>query len=210
MFKKHSQDGLDALRRDLKRLAMLLDRLASLKTDQASRAATAREAHEALRAAAALSARHREHVEEAGPVYWRALERFRAAIANAYPPGFWAALQRLRNGDPAGLETAVTFLEADPWFHRSGYAKESLIRYLTRLPLSPEHARRLREVVLAAVDGRDRREFRSYCRLARKVDDPAMRAELQQRLKHDDPRVRRHARWVLAACDVKEGLKSIF
>lgn len=69
---------------------------------------------------------------------WReATVAWREAIDGAYPPGFWDAYARLRDRDPAGLETAIAFLEADPWFFRSGYVKAVLIRYINRLGLLP-------------------------------------------------------------------------
>ena len=57
------------------------------------------------------------------------------------------------------------------------------------------------DVVLAAVDKCDRREFRSYCRLARTVDSPDLRQVLSDRLGDPDCGVRRRARWVLNALE---------
>jgi hypothetical protein len=54
-------------------------------------------------------------------------------------------------------------------------------------------------VVLVAVDGYDRREFRSFGRLARHVDDPDLRDQLRARLEAPNSRTRRHARWILEA-----------
>jgi uncharacterized protein (TIGR02996 family) len=187
-------------RYEIKQLRERLDRLtdAGRPFDQAERAAEAAEArrlfHEVLRLSEA-----RRGDPQLTALYVEARTRAHAAEQAAWPPGFWEDFGRLRSGDAAALETAVAFLEADPWFFRSGYAKESLIRFLCRLELAPEHVDRLRKVVLAAVDGRHRREFRRYCRLARKVDGPEVRSELARRLRHDDPRVCRHARWVFAA-----------
>lgn len=58
--------------------------------------------------------------------YWRAWE-------NVVPPGFWDEYDRLKRGDLLGLETAISFLEADPWFFRSGYLKADLLRFVARL-----------------------------------------------------------------------------
>ena len=126
------------------------------------------------------------------------------AIGNAYPPGFREDEERLRVGDASGLESAVSFLEADSWFFGTGYHKASLIRYLKPPLLTLEYARRLQRVVLAVVDTRDDRDFRAYCRLARKVDAPALRDELTRRLTHGDPGVCRRARWVLEALAQKD------
>jgi len=96
-----------------------------------------------------------------------------------------------------GVDAAIEYLEKDEWKFGSGYAKADLIRLLRKLDLKPAQAERLRRVVLAVVDGRDRREFRHYCRLASKVDSPQLRNELTRRLKDENEIVQRHARWVL-------------
>jgi uncharacterized protein (TIGR02996 family) len=198
-MRKRVRDKIKELKRLPARIQELRERLARLNGlgvpfHQADAAEADRISREILR----LCTAHRDK-PQLRPLYEQARRLFHAASAAAWPPRFWEDLRRLRSGDAAALETAVAFLEADPWFFRSGYAKESLIRFLCRLELAQEHVARLRRVVLAAVDGRHRREFRSYCRLARKVDGPEVRSELVRRLGHDDARVRRHARWVFAA-----------
>jgi hypothetical protein len=119
------------------------------------------------------------------------------ALVAAYPPGFWESFAQLQNRDLVGLPIAIEFLEADPWFFRSGYYKEKLIRYILRLDLTTNFQARLRKIILAAVDKRYRREFREYCRLARKVDNSELREALLERLKHDNSDIRRRAQWVL-------------
>ena len=70
---------------------------------------------------------------------------------------------------------------------------------LKRAPLTDEDAARLRRVILRVVDVGDRREFRAYCRLAKRVVDDGLRTGLLERLRgRDDGRARR-ALWVLAA-----------
>jgi hypothetical protein len=167
--------------------------------DYAERAEIARTARAILHAAATIS---RGHPRDSGAqeLHDSAVEVFRTAIARAYPPAFWEEYQHLKEGNPASLLTAVKFLEADPWFVGSGYTKAELIRRISRIELPQAIADRLRQVVLAAVDHRDRREFRQYCRLALRVDSPELRENLSLRLMHDDPAVRRRARWVLDAC----------
>lgn len=79
--------------------------------------------------------------------------------------------------------------------------KAALIRYINRLELLPGQRAQLRAVVLAAVDHRDRREFRADGRLARRLDASEFRRALEERAKDVEPRVRRRARWVLVALD---------
>jgi len=167
-----------------------------------ARAAAARAADAQLRAAA--NARDASRPETyttwlAAGVAWR------AALAAAYPTGFWGAVgnryERLSRSDPDAIEMAMAFLEADPWFFRSGYVKAAILRRLTRLSLTPRAVARLNRVVLAAVDGRDRREFRRYCRLAAAVATPRVSAALQERLASSDAGVRRRAEWMLATIE---------
>jgi len=120
-----------------------------------------------------------------------------------YPPGFWKGYAQFCAGDASKLEMAVAFLEADPYVFGSGCVKEDFIHALKHMDLPPSALQRLQRVVLSVVDTRDGREFRDYCRLARKVDSPELREQLRQRLAHDDPNVRRRARWVLEALGEK-------
>jgi len=106
-------------------------------------------------------------------------------------------IEPLRTGKPSAVEMGIQFLELDPWFFRSGYMKETLIRLLRRQNLTEEQATRLRNTVLAVVDKGDRREFRHYCRLAVTVEDANFRRQLLQRLRGDDPGCARRALWIL-------------
>jgi hypothetical protein len=128
-----------------------------------------------------------------------AVEDLRRALEAAYPPGFWQVHEALKKGRAKrrSIETAIEFLEADPWFNGSGYVKEDLIRFVKRLPLDPEQSARLRQVVLNVVDGRDRREFRHYCRLALWIFDSEFLQELETRSASPDEGIRRRATWML-------------
>lgn len=128
---------------------------------------------------------------------------WKAAVNAAYPPGFAEDFARLKQGDKTGLETAIRFLEADPFFFGTGYVKKKLIRFIKPPMLSSADAARLRNVVISMVDKRHDREFRAFCRLARKVDAPELRTELTRRLESDERDVRRRARWVLEALEQK-------
>ena len=125
--------------------------------------------------------------------------RFWAALEAAYPNGFWNSVEKLRAGDAVGLENTLSFLEADPMFFRTGYVKTWLIRAIKPPLLKPSDIRRLQGVVLSVVDRRDDRDFRAYCKLARKADGPELREQLAQRVDRGDFDIRRRARWVLEA-----------
>lgn len=142
---------------------------------------------------------HRD--EEAEEIIGYARAQYSRILNGAYPPGFWEDFEKLRAGDAAGLESAIAFLEADLMFFRSGYVKTKLTRYIKPSMLTPAQAARLRRVVLSIVDRRDDRDFRAFCRLARKVDAPELHEQLRQRLKSTDANIRRRARWVLDAVE---------
>ncbi len=164
----------------------------------ADRAAQARAAREQVTVAneAWVSGDHDDPKYEA---FSSAVEDLRRALEAAYPPGFWQVHEALKKGRAKrrSIETAIEFLEADPWFNGSGYVKEDLIRFVKRLPLDPEQSARLRQVVLNVVDGRDRREFRHYCRLALWVFDSDLLQELETRSASPDEGIRRRATWML-------------
>ena len=128
-----------------------------------------------------------------------AVARFHAAIEAAYPPGFFDAFQRIRSGDRGAVDPVLSFLEADPYFSRSGCVKASLIRAVKKVTFTSAQRERAQRIVLAVIDSGDRPRFRSYCQLARVIDGPLLRAGLTARLTSEDNGVRRRAGWVLAA-----------
>jgi hypothetical protein len=105
----------------------------------------------------------------------------------------------LAKGHVRVVETAIAFLEADPWFFRSGYEKQKIIQHLKRAPLTEAHRQRLARVVLAAIDGRDRVEFRHFGRLACGIWSDFLDEEVAKRMQSADAGIRRRATWVAAA-----------
>jgi hypothetical protein len=161
------------------------------------------ELHDAIHAAL----RHRDDSPEGRKVWENACRRFHSEYDSlAFPGGLANAFARLDNGDSEGVEMVVQFLEADPYFFRSGYHKEDLIKRLCRQPLSEMQKKRLQKVILRQIRGRDRREFRAYCRLARVVSDPEF---LKQVIKMAGPSagtIPRHATRLLqylSSCGIK-------
>jgi hypothetical protein len=161
------------------------------------RAREAREAHRAVHTTFAQLRRRDDRNDPATVAWLTAIARFREAVEAAYPPGFWDDVARLEKGDVEALETAIQFLEADPYFDRSGYVKADLLRLIKRLPLTSEQAERLRAVVIDAVERRGGREFRAYCRLARRLDGPELREALSRQATSGDADIRRRAGWML-------------
>ena len=141
------------------------------------------------------TAAFRAHVRERDPDRYAALlEDFRAKTAAALPSSDAAFMPGLAKGHARFVETAIAFLEADPWFFRSGYEKQKIIQHLKRAPSQRERQRmRLARVVLEAIDGRDRMEFRHFGRLACGIwsdflDAEVAAAHAEPRCRHPPPR----------------------
>lgn len=154
----------------------------------------ARLAHEAVKGA------YGRGVRESDPARYDALLLdFHAATARALPSADPSFVANLAAGHQRAIEEAIGFLEADPWCFRSGYEKQNLIRHLKRAALSEVQRERLGGVVLAAVDGRDRAEFRHYCRLGCAVWSDALDEAVALRMESPDRGIRRRALWVAEA-----------
>ncbi len=126
------------------------------------------------------------------------LQAFDDALVAAYPPNFYEDLDKLmQHQDMQVLERAVEFLEADTYFFRSGYAKETIMRYVRGYGLPSDYVTRLQQVVLNVVDRHFCREFRQYRKLAHRVDDQAFRSALRERTESADEAIRVRAHWIL-------------
>ena len=108
-------------------------------------------------------------------------------------------LDALRAGDRDAIEGALAFLEADPYFFRSGYLKETILRALKRAPLNGRDEARLQMIVLRALEGRYKREFKFYARLIPRLHTSQFEAELRQAIGR--AKCPNHARLVLNALD---------
>jgi hypothetical protein len=117
----------------------------------------------------------------------------------AFPGGLTRAYDQLRKADAAIIEAAIVFLEADPYFFRSGYVKADLVRAVSKFPLSPKQQMRLQQVIIDRIKGPTRREFRRYCNLAPHVTTPAFEREVAALANTPDQVTARNASWVLEA-----------
>jgi hypothetical protein len=98
-------------------------------------------------------------------------------VAAVIPPA-----PRVSRGDPSAVEAAVTFIEADPWFFRSGYIKRWLMESLSRAggtALFP-YRERLARALLALPSGRGRPEFATARKLVPFADSAYFRDGLRK------------------------------
>ncbi|MBV1688858.1 hypothetical protein KRR38_14545 [Novosphingobium sp. G106] len=133
-----------------------------------------------------------------------AIKAYRAACARAYPEPLREVDRGIKRASEIDTVDMLDFLEADPFFDRSGYMKEKLLGELKRRKLDHHEIKRLQAIILSVVKKDDhRREFLRYCRASANVDDEHFRAELGALERSDDPHVSQRANWVLAALDGK-------
>jgi hypothetical protein len=100
---------------------------------------------------------------------------------------------RVGSGEPQSIDEALTFLERDPYFFRSGYARERVARRLARVELTAVQKSRARAIALSSVEGHRHCPQPGVGRLARAVADNPLRRELRARLHDSDTAVARRA-----------------
>ena len=89
-------------------------------------------------------------------------------------------LTALSSGETDAKESAIRFLEFDPYYYRSGYIKSKLLVRLKNIKLSASEVKRLQKVICnAIVSPQPKCEFKYYARLLKNVGTPEFLAKLQ-------------------------------
>ena len=89
-------------------------------------------------------------------------------------------LSALASGDADAKESAIRFLEFDPYYYRSGYIKSKLLVRLKQLKLNASEIKRLQKVVCNAIlSPLPKSEFKYYAGLLKNIGTPEFRAKLQ-------------------------------
>lgn len=127
-----------------------------------------------------------------------------AANAALYTQDFERAVAELRNGRSAGIETAIAFLEADPWHYHSGYLKQKLARWIRRMPLTEQQRERLRQALTSAIQKGRREDLSEYVSLGRTLDTPEFRSRLLKVIETADEGTAYRAQRMLAACQLND------
>ncbi|HET9365447.1 MAG TPA: hypothetical protein VFP71_10615 [Candidatus Angelobacter sp.] len=115
----------------------------------------------------------------------------------AFPGGLSREFELLRIGDAGAIEMAIQFLEANPWYFRSGYYKADIFKMLGKHSLNDDQCDRMRKLILERVRGLPVREMRAYARFAVKISAPQFEAELIDIAGNADRHAARHAQLVL-------------
>lgn len=90
------------------------------------------------------------------------------------------------------------FVECDPYYHRSGYAMEGLLRKIKKLILTEAEKSLLRGLILKRIDTKALRNFRQICRLIPTIETLGFSNEVVARTRSSDPSVRRRAEFALS------------
>jgi hypothetical protein len=135
---------------------------------------------------------------ELGRHKWQeACREFQAYTGRLYEFVRPQILEQIRAGAQP-WRAALILLEADPWFFWSGYMKGRVARALKHVAFTEVETRRVVAIVLAVVNGKDRKEFKDYCRLAKRAATAELRAGLEHALESTDRRTRSRAAQMLS------------
>ncbi|MBX7131433.1 MAG: hypothetical protein K1X67_02030 [Fimbriimonadaceae bacterium] len=118
--------------------------------------------------------------------------------AALWPPDLVAALWSPTSA-PHEPDLLIQFLVEDPYFFRSGYAKEIAAKRLLRIDLSSKQLKAIADLCLDRLNGETRREYRSICRLARLPNSVDFIKQLRIALDDQSLRIRLHALWMTEA-----------
>ncbi|MBV9825252.1 MAG: hypothetical protein JO001_06225 [Alphaproteobacteria bacterium] len=92
---------------------------------------------------------HRDETTEGYHEWGDTCKQFHASYDQlAFPGGYDRALDRIVDGDPNAVESAICFLERRPYFFRSGYMFQKLLRRVGHAPLTNDQARRFQQVLV--------------------------------------------------------------
>ncbi|MBN2476565.1 MAG: hypothetical protein JXB62_18265 [Pirellulales bacterium] len=110
-------------------------------------------------------------------------------------------IKGIRGEQTDAIEDGIHYLEADPWYFRSGYQKAAIARALKAARLSPSQEERLRSVILSSLDGRiGREEFREYARLAIRITNSALLRKLEEQAALPRTWAQLRAKFILELC----------
>ena len=90
-------------------------------------------------------------------------------------------LAALSAGDADAKESAIKYLEFDPYYYRSGYIKSKLLVRLKHIKLTASEIRRLQKVVCNAIVSRQPKcEFKYYAGLLKNIGSPEFHLQLEK------------------------------
>jgi hypothetical protein len=149
--------------------------------------------HQAIRDTFARRSLSRHEHEE----WSKACAKFHSEYANLFYPGGDERWDKFLNGDSAEIETAVLFLDVDPYFFRSGYMKEVIWTRLKKFDLSAPQRTRLEAIAIAYLHRRIRRDFWHMARYVRRHGRDEFWRQVVSLQESAIPSVRMKAGWLM-------------
>ena len=144
------------------------------------------------------TAKKRAENEQSLKEWKEACRLFHEALDLVFPGGLSKQLELLKKHDPTTIDNAITYLKADPYYFRSGYIKQEMLRRLKQAPLTHKQIIQLQDILIDVIQRTGRRENREYYRLAAKIADEKFRARIQEIMQNSkDPQITNRAQQML-------------
>jgi len=142
---------------------------------------------------------HEEYAKQPhGPEHHAACARFHneyGVLAFPGELGEWDS--KNKTPDARFVDALLVFLETDPRFHRSGYAKQRMLKYLKQVPLTVLQRERCECLIMRCLDEPLRSCGREYARLAGAIQSSVVFEAAQERALSENANVRFQAMRIL-------------
>lgn len=102
---------------------------------------------ERLRDRIDVTVRERDKSPEKYQEWKNACAEFHARGNELSFPGGWQTVERIVTGDSFAMEAGISFVECRPYFFRSGYMFQTILKKLKKAPLSEQQKIRLQRVI---------------------------------------------------------------
>ena len=115
--------------------------------------------------------------------------------------GLSNGMQLLKQTDSKAIRLAIIFLMADPYFHRSGYIITDILYYLKKVTFNEMQLKSLNAILVYIVQSGYRREFRKFCKFAKKINSKELQDSINLLSLSQDSHIVRRAEWMKIALD---------
>lgn len=119
------------------------------------------------------------------------------ARLHGYDRGFYNHLKRCwtegLKQDKDLRAFAFRYLAVDPYFFRSGYFMEVLVRQIKKLDLLDAEKVIIQDLILRRIDTKALRNFRDICRMIPRIETEDFSNEISKRLRSEDSSIRHRA-----------------
>lgn len=136
--------------------------------------------------------RRRERSAHAHSDWERAAKQFREFISE-FDELVERSLSENLAQDKGLRDFAFSYVATDPYFFRSGYILERLVRRIKKLDLSDAEKQLIQQLILRRIDKKALRNFRDICRLIPKIETTGFSNEIAERLRSKEPSIRHRA-----------------